>query len=311
MVSKVGDFFKSLIDDSNDLMKEVAPQPKETKSSGGISTIPDTTSKITIEKNAQKGIVPWLNAWVWGEQAYEPSLQDKIEPLPLQPELPAPSSRARKMLEALRTTNINTWIAQEEPVESNLHHLFLEIFKNQISHREEAARSHAGKLRGYGKQLRTNEITQRMLTEEITKNEKVRSYLATVLKVCGVAGACAFGLGAVLFITGVTGGSGTLPVLSWFAANTQIIGTVAAITQTMAAVGGGITKAGNTYLQDQSEKAEAKVVASQHQNDLIDLEMKVLRQWWTHVFAAISTLYSNMRQVEQKRHESTKMEEVS
>lgn len=308
MVSKVGDFFKSLIDESNDFMKEAVPT--KPKSSEGVSSVPDTTSKITVEKNAQKGVIPWLNDWVWGEQPIDSTTQDKIQPLPLQPELPAPSLSGRKLLETLREMNIKTWIAQEEPVETNMHKLFIEIFKDQIGNREEAAKTQAGRMRGYGKQLRTNQITQRMLTEEIAHTDKVRGYLGTALKVCAVAGMCAFGLAALLFVSGTTAGAGAVPMLSWFAANSAMISTVAAVTQTAAAVGGGITKAGSTYLQDKSEKAEAKVIAAQHKNDIIDLEMKVMRQWWTHVFAAISTLYSSMRQVEQKRFESSKMEEV-
>jgi hypothetical protein len=306
MVSKISDFFRSIADEAEDFANKIAPQ--ETKTSGGVSDVPDTTSKITVEKNAQKGIVPWLNAWVWGEQAYDLPLIDKIEPLPMQPDLPAPSNAARKLLETLRETNIKTWIAQEEPVESNLHRLFIEIFKLQINHREEAARINANRLRGHGQQLKSNEITQRMLMDEIASSDKVRSYLSTALKVCGAVGVCAFSLTALMFVTGATGG-GALPILSWFAANTQTIGVVAAVTQSAAAVGGGISQAGSAYLQDKSEKAEAKVIAAQHQNDLIDLEMKALRQWMIHVFTAISTLYGNMRQVEQKRHESTKTEE--
>lgn len=302
MVNVIEDFIRTLTEPVEKFAKDMVPVAKP-KTPGGIADVPDTTSKNAIEKNSEKNIIPaWLNTWIWGEQFPDNVLADSFTPLPLQPILPTPSSAAKKYADLLRDTNIRTWIALEELTEGSSHKLLLEIFKSQISHREETVINHRNRMNRYSDQLRAFDLSRRMLEEQVTSTQKTQAQLETAHNICMAVAAGAFILTAIAFV-GASGGAS----LGWFAANKALIDTTLIVTSSASSAGAGVTQLGKAQLQEKSGKYEARIIAIQHESDRIDLEMKAMRQWWSHVFSSITQLYGSMRKIEQKRHESSKM----
>ena len=298
-VAAVKDFIRSFTDPLDKVADEIASKSNPYKS-GGVSNIPDTTSKVAIEKNAEKnGVVAWLTSWFLPQNAIDaPNLNKVTEPLPIQPQLPYPTPAARKLIDMFCETNIRTWLAQETLSESDNHKLLIALFLAQKETREEAARSQQNRLNGYRQQLKATQVTQQMLTDDIKSSAKNQQLVDTIHKVCSTVALSAFALSSIAFVVTVTGGT-ALPVLSWISANTALT-TGFFVVKGTAGAAAGVTQAAGTYLQQQSDKTEAALTASLHQSDTLDLEMKALRQWWTHVFSSISSLSSNVREVVQK-----------
>lgn len=313
MVTIVKDPVRS-IKDSVDKFSEDFVNQTHGRKSRGVADIPDTTSKVAIEKDAIKNTtVSWFESWtswIWNDPAATdtPAIEKVTEPLSVKPQIPRPHSTAAKSLaNILRETNIITGRVQEAN-ESDAHKAFITLYQEQVKLRESAAQSQIGRLQSFRKQLQVNRLTQQMLMEEINQSNKIRPYLNIAHKTCNAVVLTAFGLTGIAFAASATGGT-AIPVFAWIAAHAGTLATSAGIAQATGAIGSGITQGTSAYLQQRSETAEAKVLASRHQSDLIDLEMKAFQQWLKEVFTAVTTLQRDMRRVEQKRFEASKTQE--
>lgn len=287
---------------------------KHGKAQGGVADVPDTTSKIATEKNAEKntGVVSWFqswNNWIWGEQAASvPTIEKVTAPLALKPKLPKPRAAASKTLaQLLSETNIITGRVQEAS-ESERHKIYISLYQEQVKLRESAAQSQIGRLQMFRKQLQVNKVTQQMLMEEINYGKTLRPYLNTIHKTLSAAVLTTFALSALTFVASSTGGT-AIPVLGWLVSHATSLRTAIGIAQVTGTVGSGITQGTSTYLQHRSETAEAKAQALRHQNDVLDHEIKAFQQWLKEVFTAVNRLQSQMRKVEQKRFEASKPQE--
>lgn len=310
MWDRLGEVWRSITKPIEDFADYVDPNSKPPlPSPEGVAAIPDTTSKEAIEKATQSGVLPYINTWIYGES--EPTQKTKVEGLTLEPQLPTPSPFDREQqLKLLNTllegSSVEQRVLEQIKNDDDAHKALIKLFMDQMNNRELHAKIRTLDLRRYRDQMKIVQVTKKMIDEEIAYAKSRGTALQTTQKVCTVVALSALALTMVVFVSTATAGGGTVPILSVIAANAGTFGTAAAVGQSAAGVGGAAAQIGQTYLKGRQDQAESSMIATQHESDKIDQEMKVLQQWMSHVIRNLSTLTDEMVQAEEQRHYTIK-----
>lgn len=314
MWERLGNVWRSITEPIEKFADQVAPNAKPSlPSPEGVAAIPDTTSKQAIEEASKKGLLPSINAWIYGET--EQTTAQKVESLSWEPALPLPSPFARaqqlKLLNTLLESNrIEQKVLEEIKNDDDAHKALVRLFMEQMSTREVHAKFRTEDMQRSRDQLKIVHVTKKMIDEELAFAASWGGMLQTAQKICMVAALGALALSMVVFVSTATAGTGTVPVLSAIAANASYFAAATTFAKSAASVGTAAAQAGSTYLKGRQDKAESAMVGTQHESDKIDHEMKVLQQWMSHVLKHLTHLSDELIQAEEQRHYTLKQKDT-